>query len=126
MKQPFVLVIDDDVDVAYTLRYLLQREGFEVGVAHRSERGVEMAFDMLPDLIISDVTMAGFSGIEVLRILKGNPATAHIPIILTSGREQLACAGMFTFLMKPFDGKTLVTAARNALAGKRDERLATA
>jgi CheY-like chemotaxis protein len=126
MKQPFVLVIDDDVDVAYTVRYLLQRQGFEVGVAHRSERGVEMAFDMLPDLVISDVTMAGLSGIEVLRILKNNPATAHIPVILTSGREQLDCAGMFTFLMKPFDGKTLVTAARNALAVRRNERLAMA
>lgn len=126
MKQSFVLVIDDDVDVAHTVRYLLQRDGHDVCIATRAERGLEVAFDTLPDIIICDVTMPGLSGLEILRILKSYPVTARIPIILTSGREQFDCPGIFTFLMKPFDVKTLLGAVRNALEEKPREPLALA
>src|SRR5688572_24371605 len=108
MNSSFVLVIDDDPQVAETIRYLLHRSGFEVSVAHCSDRGLEIAFDILPDLIICDVALPGINGLEILRLLKSSPATIEIPVILMSGWEQLDCAGMFTFLKKPFDAKSLL------------------
>lgn len=116
MNRFFVLVIEDDVQVATTTRYLLQRAGFEVCLAPNADRGLEMAFDTQPHLIICDVALPGTSGLEVLRVLKSHPSTAGIPVILTSGLEQYDCAGMFTFLMKPFDARSLISATRSALA----------
>jgi len=122
----FVLVIDDDAQVSNTARYLLQRAGFEVCVAETADRGLEMAFDLHPDLILCDVMLPGSSGLEVLRTLKHHPFTAHIPVILTSGWEQFDCAGMFTFLKKPFDAQSLLSAVRGALANARHGELSVA
>jgi diguanylate cyclase len=126
MKTSFVLVIDDETNVTKTVRFLLQREGFEVCVAENADRGLELAFDTQPDLILCDVSMPGLSGLEMLRVLKGNPRTAHIPVVLMSGWEQFDCAGIFTFLKKPFDATSLLGAARNALAADEPPELSVA
>jgi DNA-binding NtrC family response regulator len=116
MKRPFVLVIDDDSQVANTARFLLKRGGFEARSAYSAEEGLELAFEMEPDVIILDIALPNINGLEILRRLKAHAATAHIPVILTSGHDPFDCCGAFTFLMKPFDGTSLISATRNALA----------
>lgn len=117
MKQPLVLIIDDETQAADTARYVLKRAGFDACTAYSPEEGLELAFEQGPDVIICDVAMPRINGLEILRRLKANPLTAHIPVILTSGSDFLDCSGMFTFLIKPFDAISLVSAAQNALAG---------
>jgi CheY-like chemotaxis protein len=122
MNQPVALVIDDEPEVARVTRYLLRRSGFDACAAHSAEEGVTLAQENPPDLIICDVALPGASGVDLLHRLKTDPATAHIPVILMSGAARFECAGMFTFLLKPFDSVTLVSAARNALADCRSSK----
>ena len=115
MKQPFVLIIDDEAQVADTARFLLKRAGFHARSAYSPEEGLQLAFEREPDVIVLDVAMPRINGLEILRRLKAHATTAHIPIILTSGHDPFDCSGVFTFLMKPFDAASLISAARNAL-----------
>lgn len=117
MKSPFVLVIDDDAEVANTARFLLKRAGFDAESVYSAEEGLELALEMRPDVILLDIALPYINGLEILRRLKAHAATAHIPVILISGYDPFDCSGAFTFLMKPFDATSLVSAARNALAG---------
>lgn len=118
MKSPFVLVIDDDAEVANTARFLLQRAGFEVASAYSAEEGWERAVEMQPDAIILDVALPRINGLKILQRLKANVATAHIPVILMSGYHPFDCSGAYTFLLKPFTATNLVSAARNAIANE--------
>ena len=118
MKSPFVLVIDDDVEVANTARFLLKRAGFEASSAYSAEQGWDLAVETQPDAIILDVALPRINGLKVLRRLKENVMTAHIPVILMSGHHPFDCSGAYTFLLKPFDATTLVGAARNAVSNE--------
>jgi CheY-like chemotaxis protein len=117
MKRPFVLVIDDEAEVANTARFIFKRAGFDASSANSAEEGLELAFGTQPDVILLDIALPRINGLEVLRRLKAHVTTTHIPVILTSGHDPFDCSGAFTFLMKPFDATSLVSAARNALAG---------
>ena len=119
MNQPAVLIIDDERDVADLTRYFLQRSGFDASAAYSPEDGFALAQSNHPDVIICDIAMPHFSGLEILRKLKADAATAHIPVILMSGVDRFDCAGMFTFLMKPLDTTSLLSATRSALAHSR-------
>jgi DNA-binding response OmpR family regulator len=116
MDQPFVLIIDDERDVADLTRYVLQRSGFDASTAYSPEAGFALAQNKHPDVIICDIAMPRLNGLEILHKLKADAATAHIPVILMSGVDQFDCAGMFTFLLKPLDAASLVSATRSALA----------
>jgi two-component system alkaline phosphatase synthesis response regulator PhoP len=116
MSSPSVLIIDDERDVADLTRYVLQRSGFDASAAYSPEDGFAQAQNNHPDVIICDIAMPHFSGLEILRKLKANAATAHIPVILMSGADRFDCAGMFTFLLKPLDATSLLSAIRSALA----------
>ena len=76
--------------------------------AHRTAaRGIEIARASLPDVILMDINLPGISGIEALKILRADPATAHIPIIALSANamprdiEKGLEAGFFRYLTKP-------------------------
>lgn len=116
MKAPFVLVIDDDVEVANTARFLLKRAGFEASSAYSAEQGWELALETQPDAIILDIALPRINGLKILQRLKANAATAHIPVILMSGYHPFDCSGAYTFLLKPFEAANLVSAARNAIS----------
>ena len=116
MKQPFVLIIDAETQAADAARFILKRAGFQTCVADSAEDGLKRAFETEPDVILCAVGMSRINGLDILRRLKAHPSTSRIPVILTSESDLLDCAGMFTFLIKPFDAVSLVSAARNAVA----------
>ena len=118
MSQPYVLIIDDQRDVAEVTRYVLKRSGFEACATHSPEEGLALAQTTCPDVVICDVGMPKLNGLEILHTLKASVTTAHIPVILMSGTGRFSCPGMFTFLAKPFDATSLLSATRNALANK--------
>ncbi|HYL80742.1 MAG TPA: response regulator [Candidatus Acidoferrum sp.] len=83
-----VLVIDDDVQLVETVKTLLQSVGFEVASAYQAEKGVELARQIKPDLILLDVMFAGPpgpDGIEVSRRLQQDSELKDIPVIILSG-----------------------------------------
>lgn len=83
-----VLVIDDDVQLVETVKTLLQSVGYEVASAYQAEKGVELARQIKPDLILLDVMFAGPpgpDGIEVSRRIQQDAALKDIPVIILSG-----------------------------------------
>lgn len=84
-----ILVIDDDVDTLRLVGLMLQRQGYQVSAAPNGSQGLAKAFEERPDLILLDVMMPDMDGFEVTRRLRKNPATASIPILMFTAKNQL-------------------------------------
>ncbi len=109
-----ILVIDDDLNLLQMVKLMLERVGHEVQIANEGERGIVAAGQTQPDLAIIDVMMPGLSGYDVVRRLRKDPLTAHIPIIILTARSQpmdkaMALeAGANAFLSKPVTAQELI------------------
>src|SRR5688500_18698793 len=88
MPAPTVLVVEDDPVILRLLEVNFELEGFGVLLAHDGAEGIAVARAEKPDLIISDIMMPKASGLELVTVLKGDPATKGIPIILLSAKAQ--------------------------------------
>jgi PAS domain S-box-containing protein len=90
--------------------------------------GVEFARAYLPEVILMDINLPGLSGIGALRVLRADPATAHIPIIALSANavprdiERALAAGFFDYLTKPIKVDQFMSALDAALAAARADR----
>ncbi len=117
-----LLVIDDDQAVRLNLVELLEAEGFEVFSAEDGRRGVQVARQSLPDLIICDIMMPELDGHGVLAELRQDSATATIPFIFLtalgnkSDLRQGMNLGADDYLVKPFARSELLTAIDSRLA----------
>ncbi|MDQ2818319.1 MAG: response regulator [Candidatus Eremiobacteraeota bacterium] len=80
-----VLVVDDSAVQAMSLRMALEGAGYRVLSAHEGKAALEMISAEPPDLVITDVIMPVMDGYELSRQIKGNDATAKIPVIIISG-----------------------------------------
>jgi CheY-like chemotaxis protein len=107
MAAKTVLVIEDNELNMKLVKSLLQLGSYQVLEAQDAERGIKLAGDHLPDLILMDIQLPGMDGLAATRLLKKNEALKNIPIIaLTSyamqGDEQKAMdAGCAGYLTKP-------------------------
>jgi two-component system phosphate regulon response regulator PhoB len=80
-----ILIIDDDVSAATTLKALLMsQEGYEIGIANDGHSGLEMMIANPIDLLILDVMMPDFSGMDVCRAMAKNDQLKNIPVLLAS------------------------------------------
>lgn len=77
-----ILLIDDSVTQLETLKLRLVKAGFEVESAHNGGEGYQKVFSTAPDLILSDIVMPNLNGYQLCRLLKNNPITKKIPIVL--------------------------------------------
>ncbi len=101
---PEVLVIDDEVPALEVLRGLLSGRGYRVHVANTATAGLEKAREVLPRLIITDISMPDMTGFELVHLLKGQDPTAQIPILAWTGTfEPQELEGVSAWLTKPFD-----------------------
>lgn len=80
-----IIVIDDEVEIAQLLKIKLEREGYDVVLAHDGNLGLQLVREILPDLVLLDVLMPHKDGYEVLAELKNDPATARVPVIMLTG-----------------------------------------
>jgi two-component system cell cycle response regulator len=80
-----ILVIDDSPSVRALLAERLSAEGHEVEEAATGESGAEHAIASPPDAVVTDLVMAGLSGVQLCRLLRNDPATAHVPVVLLTG-----------------------------------------
>jgi DNA-binding response OmpR family regulator len=108
-----ILLVDDEPDLVWALRYSLCAAGYDVVTAHDGETGLIKARRHLPDLLILDIAMPKLDGIQVCWHLRRDPQTAAIPILFLSIRnsieDRIACLeqGGDAYLAKPFDLREL-------------------
>jgi two-component system cell cycle response regulator DivK len=106
---PRILLIEDNEMNRDMLSRRLTRKGFEVSIATDGLEGLAAAIEVLPDLILMDLSLPGIDGWEATRRLKGDPATRTIPIIaltahaMAGDRERAFEAGCDDYDMKPID-----------------------
>ena len=81
-----ILIIDDEVDFAHTIRTRLDASGYDVICAYDGRTGLEAAKKNSPDLILLDLVMRGMNGFMVLSELKNDPYTAAIPVIILTAK----------------------------------------
>ena len=87
MKQ-YVLIIEDEADIAESLRYNLEMEKFTTKIANTGEKGLRLALDEKrpPSLILLDLMLPGMSGTELCRRLRREPLTRKIPVIMLTAK----------------------------------------
>lgn len=128
-KELRILVIEDDAIHRTVVENILQEEGYEVETAVNGEEGINKAFEIIPDLIITDIRMPVKDGYAVCREIKADPKTQYIPVVILTansepddlvfGFEQ----GAFDYILKPFDTHELMARVNAAVKFKeiRDE-----
>lgn len=118
-----ILVVEDNDDVRENTIELLQHYGYHTFAAHHGREGYEIAVQVLPDVVICDVTMPFTDGPGLLKLLKGNGDTKNIPIIFFSaGSAPLEVRkglqqGANAYVQKPFTDEDLLGAIRTCLNG---------
>ena len=123
-----ILVADDDPDVAGLVRMSLELEGFAVDVVPDGPRAIDSIRSRPPDLVLLDVMMPGLDGVEVVRRLRADAATAAVPILLLTAKGLSAdkvaglTAGADDYVTKPFDTAELVARIRTTLRRASDAR----
>lgn len=101
-----IVIADDEYDIALALELLLMGEGYRVILASDGMEALKRAGESNPDLIILDVMMPKLTGLEALKILRADPKSASIPVILMSAvlpkvrQEEYRWSA---FVRKPFD-----------------------
>ena len=120
-RVPVLLVADDDEDILALVQLRLSRSGFEVIVARDGEEALRLAQERLPDLAVLDWMMPKASGLEVLRAIRANSATAEIPVVLLTARASEADvqegleAGADDYIAKPFSPQELAARVQTIL-----------
>ena len=83
-----ILIIDDSPTEVHVFKNMLMNNNIEVSVASNGEEGIEKALEIKPDCILMDVVMPGKNGFQATRDLSRNPATAAIPVIIITTKDQ--------------------------------------
>jgi two-component system phosphate regulon response regulator PhoB len=118
-----VLVADDDADIRDLVAFKLEQAGFDVITAEDGPGALSAAQQRIPDIAVLDISMPGMSGLDVCRMLRADPATADVMIIMLTARAQENdveggfSAGADDYLIKPFSPRELTTRVQ-ALLGR--------
>ncbi len=112
MGKTRILVVDDEEDIAELVRYNLVAAGYDVILADSGEKAVRLARIEPFDLVVLDLMLPGINGIEVAGMLKADPKTQNLPIIMLTARveEDDVVAGLKLaddYVTKPFSPKVL-------------------
>ncbi len=116
-----ILVIDDDPSIRSLLRQELEAKGYVVQEAHNGQEAITKVREIRPDLITLDVIMQGINGYDVASILKSDPATLDIPIIIVSvldDKNQGMHLWIDSYVTKPLDIAVLMREVELLLSSK--------
>lgn len=122
-----ILVVDDEEDLLELVNYNLSKEGYRVQCVGTGEEALEEARQSLPDLIVLDLLLPHVDGLEVCRLLKSDPKTASIPIIMLTAKSEEADVvaglelGADDYLTKPFSPRVLLARIKALLRRKANK-----
>jgi two-component system phosphate regulon response regulator PhoB len=109
-----ILIVEDDLPLATQFATLLSQAGYETSQAETSTQGITKALTERPDLILTDLHLPDLIAVEAISVLKKNPTTADIPVIvLTADRaiewkDKALAAGAVEYLIKPISTVDLI------------------
>jgi DNA-binding response OmpR family regulator len=124
-----VIIVEDDEDIADTIRYNLEREGFRVRLATTGEDALNLILDRPPNLILLDLNLPYMNGFELCRRLRAESTTTRVPILMLTARADEADKvlglnmGADDYITKPFSMRELMARVNAAL--RRAEGLET-
>lgn len=130
MQKPFILIVEDEDDIAELIAVNLKHSGFECAIAVNSAEAQAMVFDRLPDLVLLDWMLPTMSGYALLKLWRAQKETKLLPIIMLTAKadEQDKVsgleAGVDDYLTKPFSTKELM-ARIHAVLRRRAPSLVT-
>lgn len=114
MSHETILLVDDEEDILELLKYNLSREGYEAFTAATGEEALRKIKSLKLDLILLDLMLPGIDGLEITRMLKNNPETSDIPIIMLTAKGEEADIvtglelGADDYITKPFSPRVLL------------------
>lgn len=123
-----ILVVDDNPDLRTYVSEILRRNGYQVRTARNGHEGFAIAQETSPSLIVTDLMMPLVTGLEMIRMIRGEEKLKGIPIILLTAkvdeetRIESTEHGADAYLAKPFNDRELLAEVRNLLALKENER----
>jgi len=118
MNGKTILYVEDNEYNLKIVRQLLSRTSYRLIEAVDGEQGVATALREVPDLILMDIQLPKLSGLEATRRLRGDPKTAHVPIVvitsfaLSGDSEKAKEAGASAYLAKPYSPRELLQIIR--------------
>ena len=116
--KPYILIVDDDPNIAHLVQLYLVREGFEVKLALRGDDAMTEFRKLPPDLMLLDVMLPGMDGFQVLKAVR---KSSSIPIIMLTAKDETFDKvlglelGADDYVTKPFDAKELVARVKAVL-----------
>jgi len=124
-----VTVVEDEPAIAEILEYNLEQEGFEVEVVGQGDLAFGIIRQRPPDLILLDLMLPGLDGLELTRLLKREPLTARIPLIMVTARDEEVDRivglelGADDYVTKPFSPREVVLRVKAVLrrGNQRDD-----
>ena len=130
-KGTSVLIIDDSPTVVAALRKILRSAGYNTLEALDAEKGLALMEQEPPDLVFLDIILPGMNGFNALRLIRKNPATQHVPVIMISGNEHATeqfyanRIGADDFMKKPFSRFEIFARIENLLDASQMPRRKT-
>ena len=123
-----VLIIDDSKTVVAILRGLLLKAGFEVESVLEGSKAMHNVLQFMPDLILLDIVMPRFNGIDFCKMLRSDTRTSHLPIILITSKSQIEYkvagleVGADDYVLKPLEEVELIARIKTNLRRARQEK----
>jgi two-component system cell cycle response regulator DivK len=117
-----ILIVEDNEKNMKLVRDLLQVKGYATLEAGSAEDGIALAREHVPDLVLMDIQLPGMNGIDALKVLRADAATAAIPAIAVTAsvmqqdRNLITEAGFEGYLPKPINVREFLDAVKNMLA----------
>ncbi len=119
-----ILIVEDNEKNLKLVRDVLQVKGYRTLEAGTAEDGIRLAQENKPDLVLMDIELPGMNGIDALRLLRADPATAAIPVaavtasVMQQDRRVITEAGFDAYVSKPINVKEFLDMARALLEGR--------
>jgi two-component system alkaline phosphatase synthesis response regulator PhoP len=118
--QEKILVVDDERGIVNTLKISLESDNYKIVEAYTGDGAIRKARLEAPDLILLDIMLLDMTGYEICNILRKDPLTKSIPIIMLTGMGEIGRMaglelGADDYITKPFDIKELKSKIRNVL-----------
>lgn len=116
-----IVIVEDDEDIADSIRYNLEREGFRVRIAATGEDALNLVLNRVPNLILLDLNLPHMNGFELCRRLRTEATTTRVPILMLTARTDEADKvlglniGADDYITKPFSMRELVARVNAAL-----------
>jgi len=122
--RPIVLIVDDNQDIRHHIRESLVKD-FTIKEAVNGKEGLEMAIDIVPDLLITDLMMPEMDGLELCRKLKTDERISHVPVVMLTAKAEAENkiegleTGADDYITKPFNSKELIIRSKNLIEQRK-------